>query len=256
MGLVLFSENYLQYATLSLTTGTENAQFPLTNIQNDSPSYKFRSQENSIVVLIDTIQTRDMDTFAFVGDPIDGINISSIVVKTSINTDFSGSPTINVNISSDHNLGYVFFTEVTHRYVQLTITGSGSFAELSNCFIGKRVELTNNNIAYSSFKFHDNENTVVRKNSYGQKFVDRRNTVLTLGGSIEAIDETEYLALKDVFERHGLHTPLWIMVDKDSSTFSEGVYEFTNYGYLTKVPEWFSLGGFLWRTAIEVEQAI
>ena len=42
-GINFLSENLTDNATFSLSTGTENTQFPLTNLINNTTTKKFRS---------------------------------------------------------------------------------------------------------------------------------------------------------------------------------------------------------------------
>ena len=128
-GINFLSDNYTDNANLSITTGAENTQFPLGNLQSDSPSYKFRSTGNTVVVEMDLSTTRAIDTIALVGDPTGSFGVTAVSVKTSVTTDFSLSTPIPISISSEHNLGIEFITEVSHRFVEITLTGTGSYCE-------------------------------------------------------------------------------------------------------------------------------
>lgn len=257
MGSIVFlSENFNDQSTDTLTSGTENSQFPLSNLKNESPSQKFRTAGNTCTIQLDLLQTRDLDTFALVGDPLEGFSLTSVVVKTSVNTDFSGSPANNVNLNSNNNFGFIFFTEVSHRFVQIELTGNGSFCQLSNIFIGKRDELEFQNLSINSFIYRNKDNSTTSKNRYGQKFTNKRNLQKVLAGSIEFANKTEQELLDTIFLEKGTQNPVWLIVDKDGNSINDGEYKLSIYGNFEEMPAWTSAGGQLYNTSLSVEAAV
>jgi hypothetical protein len=255
-GIKFLSENLFDTATLSLTTGTANAQFPLNNLKNDAPSVKFRSTGNTAVVEIDLLQTRDIDTIAIAGDPTESIGVTAATVRTSVTTDFTGSSVDAIDISSVENIGFVSITEVSHRYVEITFTGNGSYVDLGKIFIGKAISITQNNISISSFAYNRRDKSRIRENRYGQKFIDNLPNVKSLGGSIEHTTLTEQEELDDMFLRHGTNLPLWMLIDETSSGLNEGKFKLTVYGYMNEYPRWSASGGQLYSTSLTVTQAV
>jgi hypothetical protein len=255
-GLKLFQENYALDGTYSLIAGTQNLQFPLSNLLNESPSYKFRSTGNTATIQIDLTQTRDIDTFMLVGDNITGLNLTSVVFKTSVNTDFSGSTPHSVTLDSYNNFGYVFITAVSHRYVRIELTGSGSFSQLSNIFIGKGIELTNNNLSLRGFSYTHKDNSTVVKNRYGQRFVDRLNQQKLISGDIEFATKAEQNTLDDFFRYAGVNRPVWMIVDSAGVSLIDGETLLSIYGYLTDEPSWSPDGGYHYSTSLTIEEAI
>ncbi len=255
-GINFLSDNLVNDADLTITTGSENAQFPLDNIQNVSTAKKFRSTGNTVVIELDLQQTRDIDTIAIVGDATDQLGVTAVSVKTSVTTDFSLSTPIPITISSEHNIGYEFITEVTHRFVEVTFTGTGSFAEVSNMFIGKRINLIQNNFSINSFRYGYDDNSRVRQNRYGQSFIDELPLRKNLSGTMEFATKNEQETLDDMFIRHGRHEPLWIIVDNASAGMNEGQFKLAMYSYLNRVPEWASTGGQTWNANIDARQVV
>jgi hypothetical protein len=255
-GITFLSRNLFDNATISLTTGTENSQFPLVNLKNDSPSVKFRSVGSTAVVLIDLLTTQAIDHVAIAADPADLFLISSATFKTSTTTDFSMSPTNTITLSSEHSIGYKSITEVTHRYVELTIVGSGGFAELGKVFVGKAINIPQNGISISSFSYGYDDKSVIKKNKYDQRFIDRLNTVKSLGGSIEYCTKAEQEEIDDMLIRHAKSVPIWVITDPDSEAMNEGQYKLAIYGYLDNQIKWSASGGQLYSTSIDVSQAI
>lgn len=255
-GIKFLSDNYVDESTISITTGSENAQFPLTNLQNESPSVKFRSTGNTAVIVIDLLTTRAIDSIGVVGDPTSTFGVTQVDAKTSVTTDFSGSPNINIPLNAEQNIGYVFITPVTHRYVQLTLTGTGSFSELGAVFVGEAISLTQQNLSTGSFRYGYTDRSRVEQNKYGQKFIDKRNQQKDISGRIEFATKDEQETLDDMFIFHSTNKPLWIIVDENSDGLNEGQYKLTLYGYLSEHPDWSASGGQTYNTSITMNEAI
>lgn len=255
-GINFLSDNYYYQGTKSITTGTANAQFPLTNLDNVSPSVKFRSTGNSVVLEIDLLQVRDIDTVAVIGDPTDTFGMTSVSYKTSVTNDFSLSTVNNLTMWSQYNMGYSYINSVSHRFVEITFTGQGSYVEVGHIFIGKRISLTQNNISLESFNYGYEDQSQVRSNRYGQKFIDELPMIKTLSGSIEFCTKDEQETLDNMFIEHGKHQPLWIIIDKDGVGMNDGEAKLTLYGYLDSMPVWSANGGQHYSTSLKVEEVI
>jgi len=255
-GVIFLSDNLVNDASITVTTGTANAQFPVTNIQNESPSLKFRSVGNTVVLEFDMGQTRAMDFVSLVGDPTGDFGLTAAELKTAVTNNFSGSTPINIPLSSDHNIGYVGFTEVSHRFAQLTLTGTGVYSELSNIFIGKKINITQNNLSIGSFRYGYTDKSVVRRNRYGQHFIDERNLVKFISGSIEYATKDEQETLDDMFIRHSRHEPVWMIVDQNSDGMNVGNYKLAIYGYLDRSPRWSANGGQTYTAQVRLLEAI
>lgn len=255
-GLSILSDNLVNDSSITITTGAANAQFPISNIKNESPSFKFRSTGNTVVLEFDLTVLTAIDTIALVGDPTGTFGITDLTAKTSVTTDFSSSTPITVDLSADHNIGFKFFTEVTHRFVELTFTGTGSFSEVSNIFIGKRVNLSEQNFSVDSFRYGYTDKSVVRKNDYGQHFINQRNQVKFLRGTIQFANLTEQETLDDLYTRHGRHEPIWLIVDELSAGINVGNFKLSAYGYMDRSPRWEPAGGQNYNSSIRLTQAI
>lgn len=254
-GITFLSNNLTDLAIITLITGTENAQFPLSNIQNEATAVKFRSLENSIIIQFDLQQTRTIDTIALHGDTNGTLGMTTASVRTSLTTDFSGSAVTPIPLSAENLIGYEYITEVNHRYVELTLTGTGVFVELSNIFIGERIELTQNNLSIDSFRYGYRDNSTTSNNRYDQLFIDKRNTTKFVSGTIEFCTQTEQETLDEMFRRHQRSSSLWMIVDKDGSGMIDGEFKLTTYGYLQDVPLWNASGGQHYTANVRLNQA-
>lgn len=255
-GINFLSENYLDSAVLTLTTGTENAQFPLSNVKNVSTARKFRSVGNTVVIEIDLQQTRTIDTVAISGDATNQFGLTSASIKTSVTNDFSMSTPTSIDLSATENIGYAFVTQVSHRYVELTLNGTGSFAELGALFVGQRINLTQNSLSTGSFKYKKGDKSKVSTNRYSQRFIDQLPLVKSISGTIEYATKDEQEILDDMFAYHGINRPLWMIVDSESSAMNDGKYKLSIYGYLTGSPTWSAVGGQLYNADITMEQVV
>lgn len=255
-GLNLLSDNYYMAGSKSLTTGTENAQFPLTNLDNHSPSVKFRSTGNTVVIEIDLLQTRNIDTLAMACDPTEIFGITSATFKTAVTNDFSGSPVYNFTVYPEQNMALAYITEVDHRFVEITLTGQGSYVELGHIFIGARTHIEQNNLSISSFGYGYRDNSDIETNEYGQKFINEKNLQKTLRGTLEFCIKSEQETLDEIFIKHGEHEPLWLIVDKDGNAINGGESKLSLYGHFSSVPEWSAAGGQTYNATLEVLEAI
>lgn len=256
-GINFLSDNQLDNAALSITTGSANVQFPLSNIQNESPSLKFRSVGNTVVILADMTTTRTIDALALVGDPTGTFGLTSVEFKFSGTTDFSSSMAYNPALDSTNNFGFLIMsTTETARYAQITLTGTGTYSEISNIFIGQKINLTQINLTIDSFKYGYKDKSVIRKNRYGQHFIDERNRVKFLSGSLEYLNKTEQESIDDMYIRHGRSKPIWMIVDAGAAGMNSGQYKLSIYGYFNRSPRWSFSGGFHYSSNLRIDEAI
>lgn len=257
-GINFLSRNLVDNSDIVIDTGTVNAQFPLSNIYIESPAKKVRFNETTVVLVFDLKENTEVDSVAVHGDTNDDLGITSASYRYSINTDFSSSPVENIGLNSENRQGFSLLTNsVVCRYIELTLTG-GSFVEISNLFIGKRVNLPFANITKTSFKFRYIDKSDVDENDYGQFFVNKRNKIKALGGSLDFLLPDEYDEVDEILIRHGISEPLWIIVDENTGntgSIIDALYRLTVYGYLQKNPEWKKESGLLWSTTVDLIQA-
>jgi len=254
-GINFLSDNLFKAGTKTLTTGVANAQFPLVNLNNDSPSVKFRSTGNTVVVQIDLIQVRDIDAVTVMGDKTETFGMTAVSYKTSVTTDFSSSPINNLTMDPSQNMGYSYINQVSHRFVQMTFTGQGSYVEVGNIFIGELTNIEQNSLSIASFNYEYADTSDTSESEYGQKFINERPLQKTLSGSLEYCTKTEQEILDTLFIRHGRHEPIWMIVDKDGEAMIGGDTKLTVYGYFNRVPVWTASGGRTWNATVRIKEA-
>lgn len=254
-GLILVSENYARAGNVTVLAGNENVQFPVGNVQNDSPSVKFRSLSNTVSIQIDLLQQRTIDFFGVFGDPANAFGITAATVKTSITTDFSASPVNTLNVYPEQDMAYVRFTPVSARYLLLEITGTGSYAEIGTVFAGTQIEFEQQNLAIESFNYAYQDLSVVRTNRYNQRFIDALPRVKSIGGELQFLNKTEQEIVDSILADVGVKLPLFMLVDKDGEGMIGGKSKLAIYGYLTSQASFSAQGGQHYSTSITVDQA-
>ena len=231
--MIFLSDNKAVNATYSMVTGTENSQFPLTNITHDFTTKVFRSNETSIEVLIDLQSAITIDSFAMVGSSVTGLGVGAVTLYGSGSVDFSGSTAIPIDLDSEYNFGFKLFTGAAFRYWKLVITNTGgSYCELSNIYLGAKTELLTNGFSTSSFSYSLIDNVDISQNKYQQRFINTYNKVSLLSGEVQHADESEFTAISDVYIQNGRSTPIWFILDKDGVLANSGEFLYSGYFYL------------------------
>lgn len=228
-----FINNYLDDADLEMISGTENAQYPLSNLKLNFTTKTFRSNESSCSILIDLKATRPVDSFIIVGNALGSFGLNSIKLYGSPTQDFGPSTERVVQFSAEHNVGYLLFSEAQEfRFWKLELVGVPSFVEVANFFIGQKATLADNGLSANTFRFRQIDLSQVSKNDYNQQFVDRRNKVTQISGEFQLLLKDEYDILLQVYNDHGNHTPIWVILDPDSCLSNNGRWLYTGFFWI------------------------
>jgi len=255
-GINFLATNYVDDSDLSITTGSENAQFPLNNLKNDFTTKKFRSTGNDVVIVIDFKQFLPVTTMALVGDATGNMGVSAASVKFSLTTDFSLSTAHSINLSAEFNIGWSFITEETARYAEVTLSGTGSYNEVGKIYLGQRINLPNQSISIDTFNYRNVDRSTVRRNLQGQKFIDVRNFLKRITGTIKFCTKDEHETLDDLYLSHGRTKPIWLIMDEASSAMNDGAYRLSMYCYFTEAFQWTANGGQTYSSGVRMEQVV
>lgn len=249
--LTFLSDNRILEASFSMITGTENAQFPLTNIQHNFTTKTFRSNENTVEILIDLKQTVSIDSFSIVGSSLSGLGVGDVSIYGSLSTNFDSSTEIEIDLNANHNFGFKLWDSVgAFRYWKIVINNTGGdYVELSNIYMGIRTEL-NNGIDQNSFKYSLNDNSKITTNNYGQRYIDQYNKTKMLSGQIKFLNKSEFDTLNNLYIQHGRSNPIWMIVDPDGMMATDGEYLFSGYFFFEKDLEYQSSGPFLYNVNV------
>lgn len=254
--LFLTDNKGIDGATYAVTTGTENAQFPLTNLNDDHTTKVFRSVGNTCEITVDMLALSTVDTFALVGSGVDGLSLTACSVYLSATNNFAGAPENVVEINNEYGFGYARFTAASYRYLKISLTGNGSYCEFSNFYIGSAATFANNGIDRSSFVFSTKDISRITKNKYGQRFIDKYNKIRLMTGVIKAMNSTEFTTLQNIYKDHGTSKPIWFMADSDEATVTDADFIFSGYFYLLGKNVFTTTSGLLYDSQFSLEEAV
>ena len=255
--ITFLTDNKAIGATYTMLTGTENAQFPLTNIDKVFTTKVFRSNEASSVIQVAFDSSQSIDTFAIVGNNLTGLGVDSVTVEGSPTTSFPGTNIETVDLSSDHNIGFKFLDNPgSFRYWKITLTGT-SYCEISNIYLGAKTEIATN-IDTRSFRYEMQDNQKVKRNNYGQEFIDEYNTTNSISGTLKLLDNDQHETLDNVYAEVGNSTPLWMIVDSAGvlSTDQSSKFLLSGYFRIQGKLSWKTPAYGLWDTSIKMREVV
>lgn len=239
-----------------MTPSTENAQFPVENIQDGRRTKVFRSTSNSDYIYLDLGAAEAIDSFVTVGTPLDGFGVSSISVElNNVATWTSGAlATISVTIDNLNNIAFgSLVTPVNARYAKIIMTSTLGYCELGKIFLGEMNEIGTNDFAYP-LKYQMNNLTSVSKNRGGQKFFDVVPSQKIFSGSIDAMTNTECDVIYDLANYVSFDRPFFFRIE-DAQVFSDN-NRVSGYYYLKDDPVFnYSAGGF-WSVGLNLEEGM
>lgn len=261
MSYLTFGSNNLAVdsaSTYSMLTGTENVQFPLSNLKHPFTTKVFRSLEATVEILIDLKTTTTKNMFAVVGNVAsgEGLGFNALTLYGSSTTDFTGATPIVCQLSDLYNFGFVKFSDVSFRYWKLLITSMGSYVELSNIFLGEEYGFDTNTLSIAGFEFSNQDNSKITLNEFNQRFITTYNKVKRLSGDINYINRAEFDQLIYLYNTHGKSIPIWMIFDEFDASAIDGRFIFSGYYYLIKTPSFKAVGGQLWNSSLDFEEVI
>lgn len=259
MSYLTFGSNNLAVnseTVYSLISGTENAQFPLTNLLHPFTTKVFRSVGDNVEILVDTKTSTTKNMFAVVGSSTGGFGFSSIRLFGSASSNFTTSTEYTIALSDKYNFGFVKFSNASFRYWKIVLVGNGDYAELSNIFLGEQYGFSTNTLSIAGFEFINEDNTKVTVNEYNQKFITTYNSVKRVSGDIDYINREEFDLLNYLFNTHGIREPIWMIYDETDSSAIDGKFIFSGYYYWKKSPSFKAVSGQLWKTSLDFEEVI
>lgn len=256
--LTFLSENLLKDDSVEITmlNGSENVNFPLTNIQHNFTTKVFRSNENYCEIVVDLKQNRPIDVISLVGSNITGFGLTKISYALSATSNFDNQVDVEIPLSQQYNVGFVDIESTVARYVKLTLNNTGSFCELSTLFIGEKIDFEYNGLSQDGFRFGVRDNSSRRTNEYGQDFIDIKNQVKFLNGNVKFANKEEVDKLDLVLSRHMNKTPLWVIIDRCDNVITDGKYRLSGYYRLNNLPNFTSAGVGLFDVSLTFQEVV
>jgi hypothetical protein len=251
MSTSFFSYNELDHATAVVSS--QNAQFPLTNLNDPRRSKVFRSTSNTTTLTLDFGYPVLINSVMMVDDPMTGNKLTSCVVRIDNASDFSTAIVGALTIDSAHGFSFVnFTTTVPVRYLRLEMIGTGGFCEIAKLFTGSKLTLGTEIDFSLPLSFQLINKATVSINRYGQKFIDEINTQKKINGKMSALDKTELDGILSMLDFSNTSKPIWIQFD--------GVLNNPNrlsgYYYLSNAPSMSLDSSLYWSISLDFEEAL
>ncbi|MFW7381472.1 MAG: hypothetical protein ACOH5I_21870 [Oligoflexus sp.] len=218
----------------SVTTDSENALYPASNILLN-PTYKeYRATTTEAALIFDLGTARTVDTLFFCGNNATGeLPVASFTLKANATDSGWDTPAYESSLHTlttdqlTYNLVHLAFTERSFRYWRLEISNpGGEYTGLSSVYLGSHVTLPVD-IGYT---FARRSLSKVSKGRYGQRFVDKINTIRTFECSMSALNKEERDLLSGIFDYCDIDTPFWLYLDTDDSELQAGYFYFESIG--------------------------
>jgi hypothetical protein len=232
MSFAIYSENLVDQATL--TASTENASFPVENIQDYRRSKVFRSTSNSDNIVLDFGSASDVNTFFIVPDKRNGFGVATITLEFN-SSDSWGAPaaTETITFSETHDLGFKEFTAThSYRYCRIVLTSTLGYCEIANIFLGVK-----NNVVRGikfGWSYKDAEIVNQKANRYGQIFSDIISRQKQISCSIQYMDKDNLDEFFKAYDLCGESKPFFIRIGCDE--MSNDYRRFSGMVFFKDVP--------------------
>lgn len=231
---------------------SENAQFPLSNLNDPRRTKVFRSTENSTTLTMDFGYPVLVNTVMIVDDPMTGNKLSSCHVLIDNDPLFGSAFEQDMIIDSINGISIVNFdTTIPVRYLRLEMNSAAGFCEIAKLFAGSNVDIGEVDFAFP-FTYQGVDRSNVTKNRFGGKFVDEINTQKRIVGSMKVLDKDELDGMLSIVDYCGTTKPLWVQFDSIMNNPSRlsGYYHFANIPHETLDTSLY------WSLPVELEEAL
>lgn len=217
MSLKIFKDNYVEGAVI--TTTTENAQFPKSNILDYRTTKVYRSTACSEIIVFDLQTTESVDSIILSPDKINGFNLLSPITIEANATNEWASPAFSTTITAlDSKNGVAFKlleSSEEYRFWRMSLSGT-DYVELSYVYIGAKTVLDNERSISYGWSFVENDIKSERSNQYGQEFVDEIGTRKEVQFNLDAMDKNNMEKLFALFNERRTTKPFFIFIGCDN----------------------------------------
>jgi len=225
----------------TITSTTEDAEFPVSNLTSDSRSQVWRSASGTTTdrVVINLGSAKDIDSFAMFFDALNPLPLtSSAVVKLQANTSDSwGAPPVDVTLSIDqvYKNAYHFFTSTqNYQYWAVSVsdgTNPNNQIELSLLYLSEAAGTSQP--PEIGFKDGIKDQSKPRSTAFGHEYWDIYPNRISWDFNFKALSEADKILFKDIFTEVGKHGTIVTALDSDENIFTDA-NEYLLYCRLTK----------------------
>lgn len=252
MSLKFYAFNQVDLAVI--TTSSESAQFPVSNIKDPRRTKVFRSTSGGTVTLVFDFQEPVNIDAVLLSDPkIRQFNFATARIQLNATNSWVTPPVDEaLTINQDKGLArFTWNTTQVYRYARLELTGAGDFIELSKVFIGEQTSIIGRCFTYP-LNYRQTNLAVISRNIYGQKFIDERVTQKSFSGSVASMDKDEIDAVLDVLDYCSTTRPLWILLDLEALNDTDRI---SGMYFIQDEPTLQLIAGNFWNAPLSFEEA-
>lgn len=211
----IFTKNLVDQSVL--TPSSENALFPVENIQDYRRTKVFRSTSSSANIIFDFGETSDIDSIFILAEKRNGFGFDSVTVEFNGTSNFtSPAASYAMTFSDEHSLGHLELpAKISYRFARIVVTSSLlSYCEISKVYFGTKAETT------ASIKFgwnlKDEELSLKSKNRYGQVFADVITRQKKINFAFSYVNKDDLAILNTILDDCGETKPVWIKIGDSS----------------------------------------
>jgi hypothetical protein len=230
----IFTKNLVDQSTL--TPSSENALFPIENIQDYRRTKVFRSTSASANVVFDFNETSDIDTIFILAEKRNGFGFDSITVQFNGTADFSSpAASYSMTFSDEHSLGHLELpAKISYRFARIVVTSSLlSYCEISKVYFGTKAE-TDAQIKFG-WTLKDDELSLKSSNRYGQVFTDVITRQKKINFAFSYVNKDDLAILNTILDDSGETKPIWIKIG--DNTMSDDYRRTSGSFYLSDTPQ-------------------
>jgi len=188
MSFEIYYDNLLHQSTI--TTSSENLQFPISNIKDPRRTKVFRSTSNTAHIILDFNETSEVDSFVITDNKFTGFGVSTITLEFNGTNEWSDpAATEVVTFDPIFGLGIAEFETKSYRFCRILLTSTLGYCEISKFFIGKKMSLGRSiNFGWT---IKGNDLSAKQSNRYGQVFVDVIARQKVIGAALSLLDKDQ-----------------------------------------------------------------
>jgi hypothetical protein len=238
---VIAYNNILDDATMTIESCspsanvTENAFFPVSNINLREPHFCFKPSEatdTSCVLRLTLSADADVDKFFIIGHPINGLIPTTVTIRTYSDAFVTLVATdVFTGFNTNERMGYGEFAATqTASYFEIELTAAGGNLALCNMFLGQ--DIGTNRGFPTGFRSGKDDKSKFRTGRYGHKFTDKVSVrPKNLNVKFNNANQTERLLFDAMFDAVGTTENVYVMADTSEANREiwGGVYNIRRY---------------------------